>query len=744
MAIKLQSAIFGSIFAFWYAMKLISTLLLFIGSSCLAQSQPPLKIPLMRQIYHDNIDKSQVFIEKLDKKEDGKFNPDKNDEINFQINIALFQKVDELQIKIELDTSLDNNNKIKYLRGLNELLSLFESSFRYKQIKAFLLPDLIMSFIDAMPLENNNISIENIVDRNSLEVGDILIRTFPYKTNIGIPVCENILIRKQCERNPDKILTILKKHSDLPFADSLIQVIAYKKQEELYNYASAINTPLGKKIQSNSDSLVKIISQLALMNTGRMYFPFLDDIYRGKKQMSDIDSLLEDDIKYYKLLVQTQISYAGRVQQKDTPMVMQTLTNMLRKKAIDVFINEINGLHEVEDDKVRFKKIELLNAQDLYYLAVLGEEEIYTSSYLRGVYDGIFKKSNKAIKADSLLISVNYNFFKKWIKMAAGFNTLDDFLSRMDTVSAVKLMKDFVNRLDKTESLEDVVDVSDSYASITNTTIRKIILDQIQDNLADAKNENNKRASNIYEILTNLFLSIDTANKIDLTKLYGIPPIYTVSFKSLADSSGRIIVQQFFYGDKDGVGVFSAFLRSYRNNNWKIIDKPNWVEVISLKGKPITIYANKPLDETKDLDAKAQDSLINFLIFNNIAPTVIIHRGHSYNVKYTIEQLLPSGKIILLGSCGGYHSLNEVLEICTDAHIISSKQVGIGSVNLPMINLMTETLRLGKNINWPLMWKQLESIIKKSAKEKFDDYVPPHKNLGALFLKTYNIVSEKD
>lgn len=725
-------------------MKLFFTFLLFIGSIFFVYSQPTLKIPLMRQIYHDIIDKSQLSIEKLDKKEDGKFYPEKDDEINFQINFSLFQKVDELQVQIELDSSLDNNNKIKYLRGLNELLSLFESSFRYKQIKAYLLPDLILAFVDGMLLENNNLSIENIVDKSPIEIGDILIRTFPYKNNIGITICENILIRKQCERNPDKILSILKKHPDLPFADSLIQKIAYRKQEELYNYASAINTPLGKKIQSNPDSLVKIISQLALMNTGRMYFPFLDDLYRGRKQFSDIDSLIDNDVLYFKLLVQTQINYAARFQQKDTPMVMHTLTSMLRKKAIDIFINEINGLHEVEDDNIRFKKIDSLNAQDLYYLAVLGEEEIYTSSYLRGVYNGIFKKPSKPIKADSLLKTVQYNYFKKWIKMAAGFNTLDDFLNRMDTASALKLMKDFVNGLDKTESLEDAVDVADSYASITNTTIRKIILNQIQINLNNAKAENNKRASNIYEILTNIFLSIDTANKIDLSKLYGVPPIYTVPFKNLADSNGKIIVQQFFYGDKDGVGVFAAFLRSYRNTNWKIIDKPNWVEVISLKGKPITIYANKPLDETKDLDAKAQDSLNNFLIINNIAPTVIIHRGHSYNVKYTIEQLLPSGKIVLLGSCGGYHSLNEVLEICTDAHIISSKQVGIGSVNLPMINLITETLRLGKDINWPLMWKQLESIIKKSAKEKFDDYVPPHKNLGALFLKTYYIVSEKE
>jgi hypothetical protein len=41
----------------------------------------------------------------------------------------------------------------------------------------------------------------------------------------------------------------------------------------LYNYAAAPN-PLGKRIQASSHPLVKKIGMLALMKTGRMYFPF--------------------------------------------------------------------------------------------------------------------------------------------------------------------------------------------------------------------------------------------------------------------------------------------------------------------------------------------------------------------------------------------------------------------------------------------------------------------------------------
>ena len=75
--------------------------------------------------------------------------------------------------------------------------------------------------------------------------------------------------------------------------------------------------------------------------------------------------------------------------------------------------------------------------------------------------------------------------------------------------------------------------------------------------------------------------------------------------KELQDSSGRIIVQQFFYGDKDGQTVFNNFMGSMQNGNWTIKSNPQWVSISSVRGTPITIYANRPLDEKKGLDAEA-------------------------------------------------------------------------------------------------------------------------------------------
>ena len=152
-------------------------------------------------------------------------------------------------------------------------------------------------------------------------------------------------------------------------------------------------------------------------------------------------------------------------------MAMDALTEMLKQKALDEFINVINGLHD-SPDNIRMKKVETLNPQELYYLCVLGENEIYTSSYLK-VYDRIFQRM-KNPNSDTLLLSVNFDHFKKFIKMAADYNTLDNFLKRMNKGNAEILMRSFAGGLEKTNSLEDAVDVADSYASISDHSLRKL------------------------------------------------------------------------------------------------------------------------------------------------------------------------------------------------------------------------------------------------------------------------------
>jgi len=327
--------------------------------------------------------------------------------------------------------------------------------------------------------------------------------------------------------------------------------------------------------------------------------------------------------------------------------------------------------------------------------------------------------------------------------MCAGYNTLSNFLSTFqpsknpgEESDAEKLMRAFVGKLEESGGLEDGVDVADSYASIVETIkpLADKMLLNVKANYERNLTGNNKRGVVMYNLLHKLFLSADTNNHIDLSKEFGIPPVYGVPFKALSNDTGRVVMQVFFYGDKDGLGIFQGFKRLFDSKLWKITTTQNWIAINSIKGRPVSIYANLPLPEEDDLDKKAQDALDTFLLKNNLYPTVVIHRGHSYNAPYTIAQILPSAKIVFMGSCGGYYLIHDILKHSPDAHIITSKQIGKTAVNQPFFNLIMEKVRNGNNIDWIPFWEELEKKIKV---EGFEDYIPPYKNLGAIFIKAY-------
>ena len=179
-------------------------------------------------------------------------------------------------------------------------------------------------------------------------------------------------------------------------------------------------------------------------------------------------------------------------------------------------------------------------------------------------------------------------------------------------------------------------------------------------------------------------------------------------------------------------------------SEWRVTKNKYWTVITSIKGKPITIYANLPIEEPGDKEAI--EKLSEYLDEKDIHPTVFIHRGHSYHVNTTLDNLQATAKIVVLGSCGGYHNLAIVLEKSPEAHIISSKQVGTRFVNEPIIRQLDETLRVGRNVDWVEMWSVLGRKFAGDArnKELFSDYVPPHKNLGAIFIKAYKQIMKDE
>ena len=688
-------------------------------STELTIKMPP--IPTIRQLSHDYILNSEQDLIK---------HPSiaKDTIVTQCIHLQVFEN----RNWIETNNALPDNEKFKWLRGVNNLLIELHTGLKLNQLTVAAVVSAMRAFTSAMQLSARGLNISPLITNENSTVGSILLATGSFTDNIGYAAARDQLILKNCQNFPDQILNILDKQgseiSSNRYADSLLIAAAFNNPEMVYNYAAAPSA-LGKKIQSINHPLVRWIGRLAYMKTGRYYFPFLDELYTGKINIDNITPLIPEDQteNYFKLLVETRIKQVQRKKEGKTLVAEAALLTKLKSIVMDLYVNDINGLHQTQSSIIRFKKLANLTPQELYYIAVLGADELYTSSFVSGIYPLIIRKLGTK-NTSELLALVYQDYFKKFIALAANYNTLQNFLSHMPIEASNDLMRRFVRDLDIAPTLEDAVDVADAFSSISDTSLQDLILSEIR------KNKNNRLYQTLDALCTAAIHQKNTNPTIQaLQNTFGL-----LDFNTLRNNQKNVIVRQYFYGDKDGIQIFNAFINSFNKPGWKTIQKKYWTEINSTNGK-VSIYANMPLDEKNELDLKAQDSLTGYLAAQKITPSIVIHRGHSYYANHTIASIDSSAKLVLLGSCGGYQKLTSVLKRAPNTQIIASKQIGKGVINAALLSQIAEALEKGQDLIWSGIWKQMNDRLKGEAKTSFQDYIPPYKNIGLMLLKTYSV-----
>ena len=734
--------------------KYLLIVLLFTSFTPAFAVQDSVIVPIYRQLFHDKIYNEQVLLDQLDGKLDGIISLTHKNEINLVITDVMIRKINELKNSVELNEKIaTNNQKIKYLSYIENLLKKFRYGCRNKEFNPLYAPQLLEAFKRIMIADIDSLSMAPEIEAAPYSIGKILIEIF--SKNNGYAESKKLMYVKFCERNPDKILQTIEPYINEPFADELVLKSCRFSPTTVYNIAQAPNSKLGALIHRNTNPLVKTVAELSKTPNALMYFPFLDDLIKGKKTVEGIKKYLGsgednyDSVGYFKLLVQTEIDYFKRLTSpaKDTPVAMfgpNGLREKLKEKAIQHFVTPINELHDLSNINIRMKATDSLSAVDFYYMMVMSENDIYTSSFKHS-YARFLQRLGKQPRTDSLLLNVHFDYFKKFIKMAANFNKLDNFLTYMPAASSQTLMRDFIANLDNTGNLEDAIDVADSYSSIADKKLQSTILNYVVANESSCIQKGNARGKTIYGLLKTIFLSADANNKVDLTSVLGIPSIYEIENKDLKDDSGRIIQQVYWYGDKDGKTFFPSFISSFSPKDWIVTSNDEWYEIRSRKGQ-VYVYANRPLDNDANLDDSAQIHLNNYLAENDMHPAVVVHRGHSYWLPRTIRRMAGDAKIVVLGSCGGFKNLNDIIDVNPDAHIISTKEIGAGDINRPILNYLNQTFESGSKLVWKNMWatltKQFAADANTSIRESWEDYIPPYKNLGAIFLKGYNNMAQ--
>ncbi|GEP90949.1 hypothetical protein [Chitinophaga terrae (ex Kim and Jung 2007)] len=722
--------------------RFITIWLLAVMAANMVQAQGSHPIPITRQGFHDNIDKEQSAALRFDGKADDLVKVSDDQTINLQVTNALIKQVDEMQREIEANDSLDHRLKVKYLSGIYVVLK----DYNFKRSRHNIEPEeavpMIQAYQNMMHADIKGQSIAPFVKNLSYEAAEKLIENF--KDNPGYKEAKGTVFSKFAFNNLENIMPKLSEYSDFPGTDSIIAAVARKYPNQILTYATSY-TQMANIIKRNQDPIVQTIVRIGQSPQSTKILPFIDELLNGTTTVDKLESIADNDYQYYKQMVKSTIALQKMKNEGQQPFGLKAMMENMQAKSL-LYIRTVNDLHE-EPANVRFAIVRNFTPEELYYLIINGQEELYTSSYTNhnnaGLYDQMMLRM-KPPRGDSLLMMVNFDRFKKFIAMAAGFNTLDNFLKSMAPENSNYLMQKYVQNLEKTDDLEDAVDVANSFGSIRDPKLLDFLRQEVRKNLAYVKKQSDKRGTVIYQLLSSLFETEveggnDSSKATDMSARFSLPPINHVSYSDLLSDSGHVYQQVFFYGDKDGQESFSSFMTNFPSSEWRVSKNKYWVTISALKGKT-TIFANLPIDEPGDKEAIGK--LSDYLDEHDIHPSVFIHRGHSYHINTTLDNLQSSAKIVVLGSCGGYHNLATVLEKSPDAHIISSKQVGTRFVNEPIIHSLEDQIRAGKNVDWVVMWAQLARKFAGDARnrELFSDYVPPHKNLGAIFIKAYKQV----
>ena len=242
----------------------ISILLPFMAFSVAGQDSSHAVIDIRRVKLHEDINGLQSRICALDGKPDKMIVISRDLDLDLLLTDIYTRQTDELQLEIEKNGTADHRIKVKYLSGLNILLEELLRSFRSNTMPATEAATLLEAYRQYMALDIHGMSIAGIVDHFPYNVNRMLLgENSVFFENPALDSSRVLMFRQFAGLHPDQVLSRIEPYLNASFADSLMIVSAHYFPSSFYNYAAAAATPIGKKIRSIDDTLVKLITGIA-------------------------------------------------------------------------------------------------------------------------------------------------------------------------------------------------------------------------------------------------------------------------------------------------------------------------------------------------------------------------------------------------------------------------------------------------------------------------------------------------
>ena len=267
-----------------------------------------------------------------------------------------------------------------------------------------------------------------------------------------------------CHTYPEEVLKAFSKYSERPYKDTVVEVCAILAPNIAKNYL--IGETGIKQILMNSGSM-NIMGMRGFFNKYNILskgMVLVDDIVDGNLiTVEDAHTISLDKRKFLRKMIE--------IRNSDYIMAEHSLDQQLKATSLE-YVRIINELHDEKDPKKRFACVDDFNWKELYTLLVYSEEEIFTSTF-NGVFERlIFRINQEKISGDKMLDKVKYNKFRTFIKIAANFNKLGDFLKTMPKDQSRMLITKFTNKLDKNEGdLSSAINVANAFSSINDSLL---------------------------------------------------------------------------------------------------------------------------------------------------------------------------------------------------------------------------------------------------------------------------------
>lgn len=488
----------------------------------------------------------------------------------------------------------------------------------------------------------------------------------------------------------------------------------------LYNPREAVNYILLYSTNPVVKKIFEINPQLGYHSKPLL---LLDDIADGKLSVKDAISISNDPNELFSAVVKiiSRPRYIGHY----------SINREMRDYSLR-FIREIN-------DKIAtgapqpFSSVESFGSADLYFLMLYGRDEVFTSTF-NGLFNRFIQKLPKD-NGEALLASVNYNQFRDFLSLCANYGTLEEFLTKFSPEAKKKLLQSYVAKIEtEKDNLSTVVLMAEAISNLTDNSLLSILQEAIKKEYERSRLAKDQIGISLYGVLSSIIsgnAKVETAWYKRIAQQFKIAPSTTLASSVLFCEGPVCAEQMYFYDDDDGRSSFINFMNSYKNQNaWAIEDRNSYVRIYSKQQKKVEILANKPGSVENGMSA-----IGDYFKENKLTPTVIVHRGHSFHTESTLEKIPTTTRLLFIGSCGGFYKIPVALENAPQAHIISTKQVGTKTVNDVMLYALNENIRTGKDIDWNEFWEKMR--LQLGNNQYFGDYVPPHKNLEAIFIRAY-------